>query len=108
MSNFLKATAVRDTVLTALSRMLTLAPTVWRDAGGSFRGALNDTITIRVPAYTVANSRNLRNGGQRARRGLFETAVPVTLSTNLYRDVVLDDANQTLDIMDFSRQVINP
>lgn len=108
MSNFLKATAVRDTVLTALSRMLTMAPTVWRDAGGSFRGAAGDTITIRVPAYTVADERALRSGTARNRRGLFETPVPVTLDKNLYRDVPLTDEQQTLDIMNFARQVINP
>jgi formaldehyde-activating enzyme involved in methanogenesis len=108
MSNFLKASAVRDTVLSALSRMLTIAPTVWRDAGGSFRGVANDTITIRVPAYTVANSRALRSGSPRERKGLYEAPVQVTLSTNLYRDVVLTDEHQTLDIMNFGRQVMNP
>lgn len=108
MSNFLKATAVRDTILMALSRMLTMAPTVWRDAGGSFRGAAGDTITIRVPAYTVADERALRSGSQRNRRGLFESPVAVTLDKNLYRDVPLTDEQQTLDIMNFSRQVINP
>jgi hypothetical protein len=108
MSNFLKATALRDTVLMALSRMTTMAPTVWRDAGGTFRGALNDTITVRVPAFTVADDRALRSGANRNRRGLFESAVPVTLARNLYRDVPLTDEHQTLDIMNFARQVLNP
>src|SRR5690554_4164329 len=36
MSNFLKATAVRDSVLQALALMTNIAPTVWRNAGGSF------------------------------------------------------------------------
>lgn len=107
-SNFLKSTVLRDTVLTALSRMLTIAPTVWRDAGGNFRGASGDTVTVRVPAYTVANDRVLRSGTTRNRRGLFESAVPVTLNHNLYRDVPLSDEEQTLDILDFARQVVNP
>lgn len=108
MSKFLKSSAVRESVLTALSRMLTLSNTVWRDAGGSFRGALNDTVTVRVPAYTVANDRVLRSGTERNRRGLFESHVPVTLNHNLYRDVPLSDEEQTLDILDFARQVLNP
>jgi hypothetical protein len=108
MSNFLKATALQDTVLTALSRMTVLAPTVWRNAGGSFRGAEGDTITIRVPAYTAADSRTMRSGSTRTRRGLFETKVPVALTKNLYRDVALTDEQQTLDIMNFARQVLNP
>jgi hypothetical protein len=108
LSNFLKATAVRDTVLTALSRMLVLAPTVWRDAGGSFRGVAGDTITVRIPAYTEADSRDLRSGASRTRRGLFESKVDIVLDTNLYRDVPLTDPNQTLDIMNFTTQVLNP
>jgi hypothetical protein len=67
-----------------------------------------DTITIRVPAYTVADDRVLRSGTTRNRRGLFESAVPVTLDHNLYRDVPLSDEHQTLDIMDFARQVVSP
>lgn len=108
MSNFLKATAVRDTALKALALMTNLAPTVWRDAGGSFRGVAGDAITIRVPAYTEADERNMRNGGSRNRRGLFESSVTVSLSKNLYRDVPLTDPNQTLDILTFNRQVLNP
>lgn len=108
MSNFLTATVVRDSVLAALSRMLVLAPTVWRNAGGSFRGAAGDTVTVRVPAYTEADTRNLRNGGARSRRGLFESKVDVVLDTNIYRDVPLTDPNQTIDILNFTRQVINP
>lgn len=108
MSNFLKSSAVRDAAIQALSRMLTLAPTVWRDAAGSFRGDHGDTITIRVPAYTVANKRSLRSNDPRDRRGLFEAAVPVSLDSHLYRDVPLTDENQTLDILNFSRQVLNP
>jgi hypothetical protein len=88
--------------------MLVLAPTVWRDAGGSFKGASGDTVTIRVPAYTEANSRVLRSGSTRTRKGLFESKVDVVLDTNLYRDVPLTDPNQTLDIMNFTRQVLNP
>lgn len=108
MSNFLKSTVLRDTVLDALSRMLTVSSTVWRDAGGNFRGASGDTVTVRVPAYTVANDRVLRSGTSRSRRGLFESSVPVTLDHNLYRDVPLTDEEQTLDILNFARQVMNP
>src|SRR5690348_12544898 len=88
--------------------MLTMAPTVWRNGNGAFKGAAGDTITIRVPAYTVADERNIRSGSSRTRTGLFETPVPVTLTKNLYRDVKLTDEQQTLDIMSFARQVVNP
>ncbi len=108
MSNFLKSTAVRDAALAALTRRLTLAQSVWSNGAGSFRGAFGDTITVRIPAYTVASSRALRSGDSRDRAGLFESSVPITLDTNLYRDVPLTDENQTLDIMDFARQVVQP
>src|SRR5690606_658691 len=108
MSNFLKATAVRDTVLQALALMTNIAPTVWRNAGGSFRGVAGDAITIRVPAYTEADSRGLRTGPPRSRRGLFESSVTVTLDKNLYRDVPLTDPELTLDLITFNRQVLTP
>lgn len=107
-SSFLKSSVLQESVLTALAKMLSLSPTVWRDAGGNFRGASGDTVTIRVPAYTVADDRVLRSGSSRSRRGLFEAPVAVTLNHNLYRDVPLSDEEQTLDIRDFARQVVNP
>lgn len=108
MSNFLKQTVIRDTVLRALSRMTSLPQTVWRDAGGSFRGAAGDVITVRVPAYTKADRRDLRAGTARTARGLFESRVNLSLTDNIYRRVSLTDEELTLDILDFSLQVINP
>lgn len=107
MSNFLKATVVRDSAIRALARMLTLAPTTFRDVG-SFRGAHNDTITLRVPAYAEAGRRAMRSSAARKRQPIHEVAVPVTLTDNIQRDVVLRDEHLSLDILDFSRQVVNP
>lgn len=108
MSNFLKSSLVRDSVLSALARMLTLAPTVWRDAGGPDWARTGGSVTVRVPAFTVASTRTLRSSGSRTRSGLFESPTVVSLEKEVYRDVLVTSEEQTLDIVDYSRQVLGP
>lgn len=108
MSNFIKATKVVATALGLLTRELTLPQLVWRDAGGDFRGAKDDTISIRLPAYATARSRTLRAGTTRTQDSLHERKVDVTLNTDVYMDVPISDEELTLDIVDFAVQVLNP
>jgi len=105
---FLTAERVVSTALGLLQRELTLPRLVWRDAAGDFRGAKNDTISIRVPAYAPARTRDLRSGSARTRDELTERKVDVTLDTDVYKDVKVTDEQLTLDIADFGRQVLNP
>ena len=104
----IKATRVVSTILGVLARETVLARLVWRDAGGDFRGAAGDTITIRVPAYTEADSRDLRSGATRVASNLTERIVPVTLNTDLYKRVPITDEELTLDIVEFETQIITP
>jgi len=108
MSDFIKAETVVSTALGLLERALVIPRLVWRDAGGSFKGAKNDTITIRVPAYVEAGTRAMRSGAARTRKSLVERAVAVTLDTNINLDVALLDEELTLDIENFGTQVLNP
>lgn len=108
MNDFLKPTKIVRTALGLLAREVTLPALVWRDPVGDFAGAFNDTISIRLPAYATANSRALRNGGARSQTALHERKVDLTLDTNLYLDVPIDDATLSLDIEDFGGQVLNP
>lgn len=104
----IKATRVVSTILGVLERDTVLANLVWRDAAGDFRGAAGDTITIRVPAYTEADSRDLRSGTTRVASNLTERIVPVTLNTDLYKRVPITDEELTLDIIEFEKQIITP
>jgi hypothetical protein len=104
----IKATAVIDAGLSLLERETVLANLVWRDAVPDFRGKLNDTVSIRLPAYAVANVRDLRSSDPRVRSKLFERKVDVTLNKGLQIDIPLSDEEQTLDITNFATQVIQP
>lgn len=108
MSNFLKPTRIVSTALGLLVREMTLPALVWKNPVGSFAGAFEDTISIRLPAFIEADSRVLRSGTARNQRQLFETKVDLTLDTDIYLDVPITDEQLTLDIVDFGGQVLNP
>jgi hypothetical protein len=108
MSEFLKPTVIVNTALGVLRRELVLPTLVWRDAVGDFAGALNDTISIRLPAFSKARTRALRSGDARTRDNLAEQKVDVTLSTDVYKDVKISDEELSLDIANFGMQVLNP
>lgn len=108
MSDFIKAEKVVATALGLLVRELTLPSLVWRDAAGDFAGAKNDTISIRLPAYATAHTRDLRSGAARTKDSLYERKIDVTLDTDVYKYVGISDEELTLDIADFGSQVLNP
>lgn len=104
----IKATVVVDTALALLEREVVLPNLIWRDAGGDFRGAKDDTISIRLPAYAKANKRDLRSADARVRTKLFERKVDVTLTSDLQVDIPITDEELTLDIRDFTAGVVAP
>lgn len=104
----IKAEKVVETALALLERESVLAATVWRDAAGDFAGAKNDTISIRLPAYTSSRKNTLRAGSSRTRDSLVERKVDVTLASRLYKDVEVTDENFTLDLVNFTSQVMAP
>lgn len=94
--------------LALLQREIVLPALVWRDAIESFKGALNDTVSIRVPAYTAARTRTLRGGRPITMDDLAETKIDVTLDTDVYKAVAITDEELSLDITDFGAQVSQP
>jgi hypothetical protein len=108
MSTFIKAEKVVSTALGLLARELTLPQLVWRDAKFDFTGAKDDTISLRLPAYAPARTRQLRSGAERVKDSLTETKVDVTLDVDVYKDIGISDEELTLDISDFGAQVLNP
>jgi hypothetical protein len=104
----IKPQVVSATALGLLERDVVVPRYVWRDAGGDFRGAAGDAVTIRVPAYAPARTRALRSGAARTKDNLTERRVIVSLDTNVYKTVAITDENLTLDITTFSEQVVAP
>lgn len=107
---FIKPTVVVDTAIKLLQREIILPQLVWLNGIGDFAGKYQDTITIRVPARTVAHRRSLRGTGAARNlvtEDLTENAIPVTLDHDVYHAVSLTDEELTLDIHDFAGQVLN-
>lgn len=108
--SFIKPTVVVDTAIKLLQREIVLPQLVWLNGIGDFAGKYQDTITIRVPARTTANTRAFRGTGS-ARNlvtsDLTENAIPVTLDHDVYHAVSLTDEELTFDINDFAAQVLN-
>lgn len=113
-NTFLKAEKIAATALGLLQREIVLPGLVWRDAGGSFRGAAGDTITMRVPARATARTRPLRQDRPTDGSGIIqmdtlaETAVDVTLDEAVYNAVPITDEELTLDITEFGSRVLSP
>jgi hypothetical protein len=96
--------------LKLLQREVVLPRLVWNFADAEFRGAYGDTVTLRLPAVLAAREYGFRNNrsSEIVIDDLTETSVPVVLDTDLYSAVALTDEQLTLDIVDFSEQVLNP
>lgn len=116
MNTFIKAEKIAATALGVLEREIVLPALVWRDAGGSFKGAQGDTITLRIPARSTARVRQLRgtrtadfNGaGIITLDDLAETSIDVTMDREVYHGARVTDEELTLDIVDFTEQILMP
>jgi hypothetical protein len=107
---YLKATQIARMTVGLLYRDLVVARTVWTDAiaPGEFTGALNDTVTMRVPARRTARKRTLRAGTAIVNDTSKEFGVPVQLTTDVYNGAPITDEELTLDITDFGTQILQP
>lgn len=107
-NSFIKAEQVVGGMLGVLERELILGNLVWKDPVPTFRGAKDDTVSIRLPAYTSARTRVMRSGTALTVDELDETKVDVTLDTHVYKAIGVSDEEMTLDITDFSQQISAP
>jgi len=107
-NEFIDSTQVVSQALGVLERDTVLANLVWKDVPGDFRGRTNDTISLRLPAYTTARTRTLRAASGITIDELDETKVDVTLDTHVYKAIRVTDEEMTLDISDFGAQVTGP
>lgn len=109
-NTFLRPSVIARATVGLLFRELTVARTVWTDAinPGEFSGALNDTVTMKVPARRVARKRTLRAGTPIVNDVSVEFGVPVKLDTDVYNGAPITDEELTLDITDFAGQILSP
>lgn len=108
-NSFLKPSVIAAAALGLLERELVLPRLMWRMGIEDFRGAANDTVTVRVPARTTAREYEWRTrSAPIVLDELSETSIPVTLSKHPYSAVAVTDEELTLDITSFGEQVLRP
>lgn len=109
-NTFLRPSVIARATVGLLYRELTVARTVWTDAinPGEFSGALDDTVTMKVPARRVARKRTLRAGTAIVNDVSTEFGVPVKLDTDVYNGAPITDEELSLDITDFAAQILSP
>lgn len=104
----IKAAQIVDAAVLLLQREIVLPRLVWKQADANFVGALDDTITLRVPAVLSSRKRTMRSNTALTFDEFAETAVPVKLDTHVYSGLKIRDEELTLDIRDFAAQVVAP
>lgn len=104
----IKAAQIVEAAVLLLQREIVLPRLVWRQADANFVGALDDTITLRVPAVLDARTRTMRSNTALTFDEFAETAVPVKLDKHVYNGLKIRDEELTLDIRNFASQVLAP
>lgn len=107
-NTFIKAAQIVNAAALLLEREIVLPRLVFTQPSANFVGALNDTVTLRVPAVLDSRSRTMRSSTALVADDLTETSVPVALDTHVYQLLNITDEQLTLDIVDFARQVLAP
>lgn len=106
---FVKPELVAEIGVKQLQREIVLPSLVWTNPLTNFGGSKNDTITVRVPAITTANRRNLRDSDRSVIASeLVEHSFGVTLEKHIYAALKFTDEQRTLDIRDYAKQVLTP
>lgn len=105
---YIKADQIVEAATLLLQRAIVLPRVFWAQPDAAFAGALDDTITLRVPAVRTARTRTMRSNSALVADDLTETKVPVKLDTHVYDLLNIRDEELTLDIRNFVAQVLNP
>lgn len=108
-NTFIKAGQVVQAANLLLQREIVLPTTVWTDLNKqTFSYTLNDTVSMVVPAKRTASSRTLRSTTGLTATDLTETKIDVSLTHHIYDLLNVTDEQLTLDIRDFTGQVLQP
>lgn len=107
----IKAQKFADVSVGLLSRELVLANLMWRWSAMDFAGAADDTINVKVPGTLKARDRQLRAVGEDRRIEmdfLRERKIGVKLDKFPYSATEVTDEQLSLDVTDFSQQILQP
>lgn len=104
-NNILTPELIAREALMVLRNNAVMANLVHRDYSGDFVGAVGDTITVRKPATFVANE---YDGSKITVQDATETGVSVVMDKHLDVSFAVTAKQMTLDIADFSKQLLVP
>lgn len=117
----IKQEKIASTALDLLQRELLLPGLIWTDVtkAEDWVGNKNDTVTVRIPARTEARERALRGSRGAANAAsegtgiiimddLAEDSLDLKLDKVLYKAVPTTDEEETLDIVSYGRQILDP
>jgi hypothetical protein len=108
-NTFFTPQQVAAVALTLLQDDQLFASTFNRDYQDNFGAGKGATVNVRIPAALKARRLGgLTPSGAISTDNLTETTTSVSLSDTTYSAVYLTDADLTLNIEDFSRQVVKP
>lgn len=108
-NSFLTAPTIVAQTLGLLERELVLPRLVSTFGNTDFRGAIGDTLTMRVPAIATARDYTWRTRPSPiVVDDLVEAGVDVSLDSHVYSAVSITDEQLTLDIRSFGDQVLQP
>lgn len=108
-NSFLTAEQIAAQALGLLQRQIVLPRLITARPIAEFRGAKDDTVTIRVPAVLAARDYEWRTRTAPITvDDITETSIPVTLDTHVYHAAALTDEQMLLNIMNFGGQVLQP
>ena len=108
-NQYLKAKKYAAMLVGALERDTVLPMAFTRMDGNAFRGALNDTITFRLPGMTKARDYEWRTRNNPIVLDLISrTEVSIKLDTHMYSAVPITDEENTLDLESYAVEVLLP
>jgi len=107
-NSYIKADQIVQAAILLLQREIVLPRTVWVQPDAANAYGLDDTLTLRILAVLTANRRTMRASAALSAGTLAETKVPVKLTDHVYNLLNITDEELTLDIRDFSAQVLQP
>lgn len=108
MSTFLNTDTVARVAAKLVAADLGLGALVYRDVEAAFGGGSGATVKVRVPGAVAASTRAVGSTSVLTNTSLTEQAIDVSLTEEAYVSLVLNRADMTLNIEDFSKQVLAP
>jgi plasmid stability protein len=106
--SFVDPTSVARVGLALVTKDLVLGATCNRDYEADFGGGKGASVNVRVPAALAARERTLAENGAITMDDVVEGTVAVALASHIYSAVRVNDADLTLSVEDFARQILDP